>query len=394
MIRRSGLARVLVTLGALSALLLACSHSGEHPAAAQPTTPEAPATPPAAPEDPAAPAAVVCGDVTQLPRRDKLAQLLMVGVRDAADARAVVTDHHVGGIFVGSWTDLSMLNDGSLNAITGAAGPWALAVSVDEEGGRVSRLSSLIGSSPSARVLAQTKTPDEVYGIALDRGQKMRNLGITVDFAPDVDLSDAADDTVIGDRSFGTDPATVAEYAGAYARGLHDAGVTPVFKHFPGHGHASGDSHTGGVSTPPLEQLKADDLVPYQSLVTQPGAAVMIGHMQVPGLTGDQPASLSPAAVDLLRSGGYGGPGFGGVVYTDDLSSMAAISSRYGVGEAVLRALQAGVDVALWVTTDEVPAVLDHLEQAMDAGTLSMQTVDAAAGRVVAAKGAGPACTG
>lgn len=85
-----------------------------------------------------------------------------------------------------------------------------------------------------------------MYGIARDRGQKMRNLGITVDFAPDVDLSDAADDTVIGDRSFGTDPATVAEFAGAYARGLHDAGVTPVFKHFPGHGHASGDSHTGG----------------------------------------------------------------------------------------------------------------------------------------------------
>ncbi|BBY55598.1 glycoside hydrolase family 3 protein [Mycobacterium koreense] len=391
MIRRSRLARVLVTLATLSALLLACSHSGEHPASAQPNTPEAPAAPPAAPQD-SAPA--VCGDVTQLPRRDKLAQLLMVGVRDAADARAVVTDHHVGGIFVGSWTDLSMLNDGSLTDITGAAGPWALAVSVDEEGGRVSRLSSLIGSSPSARVLAQTKTPDEVYGIARDRGQKMRNLGITVDFAPDVDLSDAADDTVIGDRSFGTDPATVAEFAGAYARGLHDAGVTPVFKHFPGHGHASGDSHTGGVSTPPLEQLKADDLVPYQSLVTQPGAAVMIGHMQVPGLTGDDPASLSPAAVNLLRSGGYGGPGFGGVIYTDDLSSMAAISSRFGVGEAVLRALQAGVDVALWVTTDEVPAVLDHLEQAMDEGTLSMQAVDAAAGRVVAAKGPGPACTG
>lgn len=148
------------------------------------------------------------------------------------------------------------------------------------------------------------------------------------------------------------------------------------------------------MSTPPLEQLKADDLVPYQSLVTQPGAAVMIGHMQVPGLTGDDPASLSPAAVNLLRSGGYGGPGFGGVIYTDDLSSMAAISSRFGVGEAVLRALQAGVDVALWVTTDEVPAVLDHLEQAMDEGTLSMQAVDAAAGRVVAAKGPGPACTG
>ncbi|HTM84617.1 MAG TPA: glycoside hydrolase family 3 N-terminal domain-containing protein, partial [Mycobacterium sp.] len=187
---------------------------------------------------------------------------------------------------------------------------------------------------------------------------------------------------------------TVTEYAGAYARGLHDAGVTPVLKHFPGHGHGSGDSHTGAVSTPPLDQLQDNDLVPYRTLVTQPGAAVMIGHMQVPGLTGSDPASLSPAAVQLLRSGSYGAPPFGGVIYTDDLSSMAAISARYGVAEAVLRSLNAGVDVALWVTTDEVPAVLDHLEQAVGAGTLSMQTVDSAARRVTAANGTGPACTG
>ena len=125
-----------------------------------------------------------------------------------------------------------------------------LAVSVDEEGGRVSRLSSLIGATPSARVLAQTKTPDEVYQLALDRGRQMRGLGITIDFAPVVDVSNQGDDTVIGDRSFSNDPAVVTTYAGAYARGLRDAGLLPVLKHFPGHGHASGDSHKGGVVTP------------------------------------------------------------------------------------------------------------------------------------------------
>ena len=70
----------------------------------------------------------------------------------------------------------------------------------------------------------------------------------------------------------------------------------------------------------------------------------------------------------LLRSGGYGGPPFNGPVFTDDLSSMKAITDRYGVAEAVLRALQAGADIALWVTTDEVPAVLDRLEEAVAAG--------------------------
>ena len=134
--------------------------------------------------------------------RDKLAQLLMVGVRNGADARDVVDNYHVGGIFIGSWTDKTMLTDGSLPDIVDG-GPLPLAVSVDEEGGRVTRLSSILGPLPSARVLAQTHTPDEVYQIALDRGRQMRGLGITVDFAPDVDVTAAADDTVIdGDRMY------------------------------------------------------------------------------------------------------------------------------------------------------------------------------------------------
>ena len=343
---------------------------------------------------PAAPAPPVCGDPTTLPTRDKLAQLLMVGVRDGADARAVVENYHVGGIFIGSWTDRSMLTDGSLPDYANA-GPLPLAVSVDEEGGRVDRLSSLIGPAPSARVLAQTQTPDEVYQLALARGQKMKGLGITVDFAPVVDVTAAADDTVIGDRSFSNDPAVVTTYAGAYARGLRDAGLLPVLKHFPGHGHGSGDSHTAGaVTTPPLSDLMANDLIPYQTLTAEAPVAVMLGHLEVPGLTGETPASLSPAAVNLLRSGGYGGPGFNGPIFTDDLSSMAAISSHYGVAEAVLRALQAGADQALWVTTDEVPAVLDRLEKAVNGGELSLPAVDGSLLRMVGIKGLSPRCGG
>jgi beta-N-acetylhexosaminidase len=325
--------------------------------------------------------------------RDKLAQLLMVGVTGAADARAVVANYHVGGIFIGSWTDLSMLTDGSLADIAGSAGPLPLAVSVDEEGGRVSRLAGLIGSAPSARVLAQTSSPDEAYGQALARGQQMRKLGITIDFAPVVDVTDAPADTVIGDRSFSSDPAVVTQYAGGYARGLRDAGLLPVLKHFPGHGHGSGDSHSGGVVTPPLADLQAVDLVPYRALVADAPVGVMIGHLQVPDLTGSDPASLSPAAVSLLRDGtGYGGPPFNGPVFTDDLSSMRAITNRYGVADAALRALQAGADTALWVTTTEVPAVLDRLESALAAGELTTAGVDASVLRMSAAKGPNPRC--
>jgi beta-N-acetylhexosaminidase len=373
--------RTLAVLVSVSALLAGCAHHAGRPAG-----PSTSAGKPAA-----APAPPACGDVTALPVRDKLAQLLMVGVKNADDARSVVNGYHVGGIFIGSWTDLSIFK-GPLADIAAKAGPLPLAVSVDEEGGRVSRLRSLIGAAPSPRELAQTQTVAQVHDLAAERGKKMRDLGITIDFAPVVDVTDATTG-VIGDRSFGGDPNTVIAYARAYAQGLRDAGLLPVLKHFPGHGHGSGDSHTGGVVTPPLSELQNLDLVPYRTLITAAPVAVMLGHLQVPGLTGDDPASLSPAAVQLLRNGaGYGAPPFNGPVFTDDLSSMGAISDRYGVAEAVLRTLQAGTDVALWVTTDEVPAVLDRLQKAVAAGELPAQRVDDALGRVATMKGRSPAC--
>lgn len=386
------LPRALCVLAATPILLMACSPAAQE---AEPSASSAPITKAATavPEAPAAPAAPPCGAgdslLASMSTRDKLAQLLMVGVSNAADARAVVDNHHVGGIFVGSWTDLSMLSDGSLAGIAGSATPLPLAVSVDEEGGQVSRLAGLIGSQPAPASLAASSTPEEVYSIALKRGQAMRGLGITVDFAPVVDVDGGG---AIGDRSFGSDPAVVTDFAGAYARGLRDGGVMPVLKHFPGHGRASGDSHTGGVTTPPLSDLQTTDLVPYRTLTSQAPVGVMVGHLQVPGLTGSDPASLSPAAYALLRSGNYGGQPFNGPVFTDDLSGMRAITDRFGVAEAALRSLQAGADVALWLSTGEVPAVLDRLEKALEAGELSMSSVDASVLRMAAVKGPNPRC--
>jgi beta-N-acetylhexosaminidase len=379
-----GFQRVLAVFAAVTALIAGCGHSSQRPNSAPATSSSA---------KPIPPAKAACGDPAALPPREKLAQLLMVGVRDGDDAKAVVANFHVGGIFIGSWTDLNMLGPNLVRDLSTATA-LPVAVSVDEEGGRVARLSKLIGPAPSARALAQTHTPDEVYGMALDRGHRMRGLGITVDFAPDVDVTDAPDDTVIGDRSFSSDPAKVVEYARQYARGLHDAGVLPVLKHFPGHGHGSGDSHTGSVIvTPPLQQLQNDDLVPYRELLDAVPQGAMVGHLQVPGLTGNEPASVNRAAVQMLRTGvGYNGPAFGGPIFSDDLSSMAAIKDHYTVPEAVLRTLQAGTDVALWITTDEVSAVLNRLQKALDAKELKEADVDDSLRRIAKIKGPKPDC--
>lgn len=334
-------------------------------------------------------ASPVCGGdfLAGLTQRERLAQLLNVGVAGTRDAVDVVSDEQVGGIFIGSWTDASMLSNDEVPQVQAAA-KVPVMVSIDEEGGRVSRVSGLLGADPAPRTVAQTMTPEQTYEMALERGRGLADLGITVDYAPVVDVSGQPADSVIGDRSFANDPETVTTYAGEYARGLRDAGVFPVIKHFPGHGSASGDSHTGAVTTPPLDELQTWDLVPYRSLVTT-GVGVMVGHLEVPGLTAPGvPASISPAAMSFLRTGaGYGAPPFDGPIFTDDLSGMRAITDRMGVPEAVATALEAGADVALWLTTDEVPAVLDRLEDEVESGRLPQAQVDASVLRVATAKG-------
>jgi beta-N-acetylhexosaminidase len=353
-----------------------------------PTT-TAPSGPPhePAPTDPGC-----AGEIRSWPLRRQLALLVVVGVDPSGpgEATELVEEHHVGGVFVGG-NDTGLLTSGALADLR-AASPTGLMVAVDEEGGRVQRIEGLDGDVPSAREMAASMTPEEVRALAERRGRVMADAGVTVDLAPVVDVSDQADDTVIGDRSWSDDPEVVTTYAGAYAEGLLAAGVTPVLKHFPGHGQASGDTHEGAATTPPLDQLRTRDLVPYERLVPtfHDRTAVMLGHLDVPGLTEpDTPASLSPAAVALLR-GEYG---FQGVVMTDDLAEMASITARLGPEEAAVRALQAGVDVVLFAGAD-VPALLDRLEAAVADGTLTTDGVLTSVGRVLRLQGIDPCTVG
>ena len=381
----------LFLLAVLTAVTASCSGGDSEPVAATSTTtavagPTGQVTGP--PSDTPAQQDCSAAYLAKFTQRQKLAQLLTVGVTGGADALETVQSEQVGGIFVGGWTDKTMLTDGEVERIQTAA-IVPMMVTIDEEGGRVSRVADLIGAAPSARDTAQQMTPEQFYEVTVTRGRKLKDLGVTVDFAPDVDVSSQPDDSVIGDRSFSDDPQVVTRYADAYIRAMNEIGLGSVMKHFPGHGSGSGDSHTGAVRTPPLEQLQSVDLVPFRELDGS-GAAVMVGHLDVPGLTAPEvPASISPAVMSLLRDGtGYSAAPFTGVIFTDDLSGMAAITDRLGIEAAVEAALVAGADNALWISTSAVSSVLDRLEQAVANGTLPPARVDASVLRNGAYKGA------
>jgi beta-N-acetylhexosaminidase len=315
--------------------------------------------------------------------RQRLAQLVMVGVDPAKpdDALNMVTGEKVGGLFIGS-DATGLLSDGAI-ARAKKASRIPLFVAIDEEGGRVQRIVGPHGKVPSARTMAATMSAPQVRALATSMGSELRGLGVNVDFAPDADVSSQPDDAVIGDRSFSTNPQVVISYAGAFATGLRSTGVLPVFKHFPGHGRAVGDSHTGSAVDPPLASLRTDDLIPYQTLTRSGPAAVMVGHLEVPGLTGTTPASLSPAAYQLLR-GSYH---FDGVAFTDDLGAMAAVTDHYDLPDAVLTAISSGADVALWTSGSQLSPVLDRMAAAVTKGALPQARVNQSVTRILIAKG-------
>lgn len=322
--------------------------------------------------------------VADWPLRRRLSQLVMPTLpADADAASAMVTVFQPGGVFV---ADGSAETIGAIGPAVAAADPVAPFVAIDQEGGRVQRIIGGIGRFPSARQMAATMTEAEVQALGARVGTGLSDLGITMDFAPVADVSDQPDDDVIGDRSFSNDPAVVTRYAGAFAAGLREAGVTPVLKHFPGHGHSSGDSHQGAVTTPALDDLRAADLVPYETLLDEEPVAVMMGHLDIPGLTeSGVPSSLSPAALRLLRDD-YG---FDGVVVTDDLGGMGAVTQRFGPLESSRMALAAGVDMVL-IGRGDLGGLIDHLEQSVAAGTLPEARVDESVVRILTAKNVDP----
>jgi beta-N-acetylhexosaminidase len=258
--------------------------------------------------------------------------------------------------------------------------PWA---STDEEGGPIARLSEVIGGLPSPRQMAAQMTATQVEATMAAHGAAMRSLGVTMDLAPVLDVA-SPDNPVAGEsyRSFSENPNVVSTYGMAFANGLREAGVVPVAKHFPGLGHADADTDAGPATDPPLSQLETDDLIPFGQYSAAGMPVVMIGHPMVPGLTGNMPASLSPASYHLLRAQ----LGFQGVALTDDLDAGAISAAGYTQPEAAVTAIAAGADMVM-IDASQWPATVTALTDAVSTGRLSLAAVDASDARILAAKG-------
>ncbi|MGC5381813.1 glycoside hydrolase family 3 protein [Micromonospora sp. DT68] len=215
-------------------------------------------------------------------------------------------------------------------------------VAIDEEAGDVTRIESARGSSrPGNFALGAVDDPQLTEAVARDLGIELAAAGITLDYAPDADVNSNPENPVIGVRSFGADPQLVARHTAAWVRGLQSGGVAGCAKHFPGHGDTRVDSHHDLPRiTADRERLDACELAPFRAAIAAGVQAVMTGHLLVPALDEELPATLSHRILGgLLRDE----LGFSGVVVTDAVE-MRAVADRYGFAGAAVRALAAGAD--------------------------------------------------
>jgi beta-N-acetylhexosaminidase len=215
-------------------------------------------------------------------------------------------------------------------------------VGIDEESGEVTRLEAATGSTrPGNYALGVVDDVKLTEELARDLGQALAAVGVTITFAPTADVNSNPDNPVIGLRSFGDEPRLVARHTAAWIRGLQAAGVAACAKHFPGHGDTAVDSHHGvPVVTASREALAAVALPPFRAAIKEGVAAIMTGHLVVTAYDDANPATLSPRILGglLRRELGYEGP-----VITDGIE-MAAVSERYGLAGAAVRAIAAGAD--------------------------------------------------
>ena len=258
-------------------------------------------------------------------------------------------------------------------------------LAADEEGGQVSRLYGTVAGIPyigDMYSIGAAGDSTKAWQIGQMIGNYMKELNFNVDFAPVADVFSNPENTVIGDRAFGSDPELVSEMVSMTVKGLQSEGVLATLKHFPGHGDTAEDSHSGYASSyKSLEELERCDFLPFRAGIEVDAAFVMAGHISLPNVLNDQtPASLSYEIVtEILRKKMQ----FNGIIITDALN-MGAISQHYSSGEAAVMAVDAGVDMLLMPT--DFYAAYEALLNAVQEGRISQERINESVLRILQTK--------
>jgi len=258
-------------------------------------------------------------------------------------------------------------------------------VGVDQEGGRVARLKSPFTVWPPMATLGRSGSETLATRFAEALARELAAVGVTLDFAPVLDIGTNPTNPAIGDRALATGAEAVARLGREIVRGLQGGGIAACGKHFPGHGDTSTDSHHDlPVVDHDPDRLRAVEFEPFRAAIAEGVAFMMTAHLHVPAFDETRPATLSPRIVQALLRDELG---FGGAIVTDDLE-MKAVSARWPVPEAAVEAIRAGCDAVLICSgdLDLQGRALEAIVRAVESGYIPAARCDAAMRRLRVAK--------
>lgn len=333
-------------------------------------------------------------EVKDLSTREKVGQLFVIRPEalgsDAktalsAGAKAFFDKYPCGGfcLYAANITDPAQL--ASFNtALHGLANYPLLAI--DEEGGSVARIAKNaafgVRKYDSMYAIGSSGNVNEAYTAGTTIGGYLLEYSFDVDFAPVADVFSNPNNTVIGKRSFSSDPGVAAKMSTQFLLGLKNRKVEGCLKHFPGHGDTDTDTHTGyAESLKTWEQMKECEMIPFISGIENGARLIMSAHISVPNVTGDStPSTLSKKVLtELLR----GELGYKGIIVTDGIE-MGAISNQYDVVDACVLALEAGADILL--VPSSYAKAFDGVVAAVESGRIPMERLDESVGRILSLK--------
>jgi beta-N-acetylhexosaminidase len=311
--------------------------------------------------------------------RREIGQLLigsLPGTTIPPEIRSLAREFSLGGVIFFSRNIEAPEQVAELSIdVQSLAADLPLWVSVDQEGGRVARLRKPFTEWPPMAVLGRSGSEALASRFAAALAAELRAVGVTLDYAPVLDIHTNPKNPVIGDRALGEDAETVARLGAAVIRGLQEHGVAACGKHFPGHGDTSVDSHLELplVEHPP-DRIRRVECVPFREAIRAGVAFIMTAHVLVPSLDEEKPATLSPRIVQgMLRDELQ----FEGVILSDDLE-MKAVARTYAVPDAAVQAIAAGCDGVLVCSgdVDAQAATLEALVHAVEDRRISYKRLE------------------
>lgn len=255
-------------------------------------------------------------------------------------------------------------------------------IGVDEEGGTVARVADKLGTTKLDNMFTyRDKGEATAMSNAKTIASDIKQFGFNLDFAPVADIWTNPENTVIGERAYSDNAEQDSKLVAAAVKGFNEGGILPVLKHFPGHGDTAEDSHEGAATlNKTADELKAGELLPFKSGIGSGASMVMVGHITVPSIDPDKPATLSSKIVpELLRKE----LGYDGVVVTDSMS-MGAITDNYGYADIVKGIFDADIDMILCPTN--LDEYIGAIEAALKDGSITKEQLDAKVERILRLK--------